>query len=147
MEYRPCTIDEVFASGLFDAYAAESAIKTLPAPNPQQMIYEAMTGSGVMACFGAFDGHKMVGLLLLLTVTNPHYNKIMSTTESLYVAEEYRRTGAGLKLMKMAEQWAKNAGSAGIFISAPVGGKLAQVMKTGKLGYVPSNEVFFKCLT
>jgi GNAT superfamily N-acetyltransferase len=142
MEIKPCTIAEIFESGLFDEYADESAI--LPAIDPQQSMYETMAKSGLLVSFGAFDG-CMVGFLVMLTTKIPHYNKIIATTESFFVSKNHRSHGTGLKLLRLAEQYAENVGAVGILVSAPAGGRLAEVLRGG-LGYRPSNEVFFKCL-
>jgi GNAT superfamily N-acetyltransferase len=70
----------------------------------------------------------------------PHYGVAIAVTESFFVGKEYRKSGAGLKLLRAAEAHAE--GAPGLLVSAPVGGTLAEVLP--HLGYRETNRVFFK---
>ena len=63
-------------------------------------------------------------------------------TESFFVAKVHRDSGAGLKLLRAAEQKARALGSPGLLVSAPFGGTLVQVLP--RAGYTETNRVFFK---
>jgi GNAT superfamily N-acetyltransferase len=72
----------------------------------------------------------------------PHYSVRIAVGESFFVSAEHRKTGAGLKLLKAAEDYAKEINSSGLLISAPLGGNLAEILP--HVGYVETNRVFFK---
>lgn len=146
VEIRHCTIADIeqqpnFAE-LIDEYAAEASIHGLPHPAAQLPMYHALEDAGALYCFGAFHGPVMIGFVTVLTHVMPHYGATASTTESFFVAESHRKSGAGTRLLQAAESYAKSRGSTGLLISAPHGGKLSQVLP--KAGYRQTNDVFFK---
>ena len=69
---------------------------------------------------------------------------MVATTESFFVDPDKRQSGAGIKLLRIAEAVAKDLGAVGLLVSAPFGGKLADVME--KVGYTETNRVFFRGL-
>jgi len=91
---------------------------------------------------GAFLGDKLVGFVAVLTPIVPHYGVVIAVTESLFVGKVYRRTGAGLKLLRAAEMHSIDAGSPMLTVSAPSGGVLAEVLP--RLGYRETNRSFVK---
>ena len=86
----------------------------------------------------------LVGFVTVLVSVFPHVGVLMASTESLFVAKEYRKTGAGLKLIRSAESCAKEGGAPCLFISSPFGGNLAEVLP--QVGYTETNRVFFRNL-
>ncbi|MET1025622.1 MAG: GNAT family N-acetyltransferase [Dongiaceae bacterium] len=143
---RKCTVAEVEANANFPAlareYAAESAIHGLPAPVEKIASYRVIEQSGCFQCYGAFLGDKLVGFVAVLMPVIPHYGIAIAVSESFFVAKAHRKGGAGLKLLHAAERQAREAGSPGLLVSAPFGGRLAQVLP--HLGYRETNRVFFK---
>lgn len=140
---RRCTYDEV-DTALFAGYAAESSIAALGPARPQAATYRAMEEYGLLYLIGAWrDGH-MVGFISFLVSELPHYGQRTATAESYYVAPEHRQGGVGLKLLHAAEALAKEVGAVGFFVSAPMGGRLAEVMP--RIGYKETNRVFFRGL-
>jgi GNAT superfamily N-acetyltransferase len=128
--------------GLLVEYAAESALSGMPQPVPQVETYRALEAAGIMQPLGAFRDSVLMGYCLLLSSVLPHYGVKVCTTESYFVAREYRHTGAGLKLLRLAEEYARETGAAGLLISAPVGGPLAELLP--HVGYNNTNLIFFK---
>lgn len=147
MIIRQATIDEinqaVGINTVLAAYAAESSIEGMPSINPQIDHYKAMEGAGYLQAFAAYDDDVLVGFLFLLVTLVPHYGVKIATTESYFVLPEYRKSGAGIKLLRQAESYAAEQGAAGFFVSAPLGGKLAQVMEAMP-AYRETNRVFFR---
>jgi GNAT superfamily N-acetyltransferase len=74
----------------------------------------------------------------------PHYRDIIATTESLFVEKKMRVTGAGLALIRAAEEVALHKGCNALFVSAPAGGQLEKLMP--KLKYRESHKVFARVL-
>lgn len=146
LEVRKCTISELennpnFA-GLVGEYAVESAISGLPHPSGKMVLYKVLETSGVLYASAAYFDARLIGFLVVLSSVNPHYGVCLSTTESLFVGREYRKTGAGLKLIRDAERVSREVGSPGLLISAPMGGDLAEVLP--RIGYEETNRTFFK---
>lgn len=143
---RKATVSEITGdsnfSSLRDGYAAEASISGMPDPSDKMGMYLEIEKSGVFQAFAAFDDGKLVGFVATITPIIPHYGVAVTVTESLFVGAEYRKTGAGLKLIRAAEKHSKSVGSPGTFISAPSGGKLAEILP--KMHYRETNRVFFK---
>ena len=130
---------------LVDEYAKESSIDGMPETKPDANAYETMERLGMQHFFAAFAGEKLIGFITVLVTPVPHYSRKIGSTESFFVAKEYRSTGTGLKLLRTAEQCAKECGAVGFFVSGPTGGRLAEVMPRIK-GYRETNRVFFRSL-
>ncbi len=140
---RKCDISEVLNSkNLLDEYASESAIDGLPLPTAKVDMYNNMEGAGALHTIGAFSDDILVGYITLLSPILPHYSVLVTVAESFFVAKEYRKNGAGLKLLREAEKYAKERGSPGLLVSAPSGGALAEVLS--RMDYVETNRVFFR---
>lgn len=143
---RRCTVAEIECNhntpALLAEYAAESAIGGLPKPNARMDIYSAIEATGAMVVLGAFLADHLVGFLVMVVTTNPHYGVRLAVTESFFVANEHRGTGAGIKMLRQAEQMAKDFGAVGILVSAPSGGRLADVLPG--IGYRETNRAFFR---
>jgi len=148
-EVRLVTPDEFLAcanyQALFAEYAAESSTEGLPAPQPDMALYRALHASGCMHTLAAFQGDTLIGFLVMLAHRNPHYGITLAVAESLFVAAAHRAGGAGLRLMREAEDLGARLGAAGIFLSAPAGGKLERMMQASS-AYRHSNTVFFRSL-
>lgn len=145
---KKCTISEIESASnitqILQEYAAESAIKGLPHPLAKVDSYKQMELSGALHVIGAFFSDVFVGYIIMLSPILPHYSVRVAVVESFFVAKEYRKTGAGLKLLHEAENQARAAGGHGILISTPAGGNLAEVLP--HVGYEHTNQVFFRAL-
>jgi GNAT superfamily N-acetyltransferase len=143
---RRCGIAEIECNANFPAlaseYAAEAAIHGLPPPDEKIASYRLIEASGYFQGYGAFLGDLLIGFIAVLTPIIPHYGIAVTVTESFFVGAAFRKTGAGLKLLRAAERHARDAGSPGLLISAPSTGRLARVLP--RLGYRETNRVFFR---
>lgn len=143
---RKITISEVEENenfpNLAKEYAAESSIHGLPLPIEKIAAYRVIESTGIFQAYGAFLEEVLVGFIAVLTPIIPHYGVAITVSESFFVAKEHRKTGAGLKLLRVAHQHAIDAKSPGFLVSAPTGGDLAEVLPG--LGYRETNRVFFK---
>lgn len=143
---KKCTISEIENSpnvmDILDEYASESAIAGLPKPNARVEMYKYLENIGSIYALAAFLGEKLIGYITVLSPVLPHYGTVVATAESFFVAKEHRKTGAGLKLLRQAEEYAKSIGSPGLLVSSPMGGNLAFVLP--HVGYEETNRVFFR---
>ena len=146
---KSCTADEVLGASnlpeLLAEYGAESSIPAIGTVNHQPAIYRTLEASGALSMIGAFDDDRLIGFVAMVTNVLPHYGKLVSVIESFFVTASARETGVGLKLLREAEDNAANRGAAGILVSAPFGGRLAEVMERHK-PYTETNRVFFRGL-
>lgn len=88
--------------------------------------------------YGAFDGEKPVGIMLGMVAPD----MLSPTKQALecvwQVVPEYRKTGAGPKLMKMFEQDAKEAGCCRVVFGAATSYRYDVMVRLyKKLGYKP----------
>lgn len=127
---------------LIEEYEEEAAIKKLPPIKLKVETYRHYENAGAIYIIGAFFGEKLIGFATVLSPVMPHFSVLISVVESLFVAKEYRKTGAGLKLIEASEKHANEKGSPGLLISAPSGGSLAEVLP--HVGYEETNRVFFR---
>jgi GNAT superfamily N-acetyltransferase len=127
---------------LFREYEGESAINGLPKPDDKMAQYRLIEPSGFLHIYGAFTGADLVGFLAFLLPVLPHYGVTIAVAESFFVAQKSRKGGAGLKLLHAAEEHARAAGSPALMVSAPTGGRLAEILP--RLGYRETNRVFLR---
>ena len=145
---RQISVAQAFMNPDFPAlcreYAAESALAGLPDPQEKLAAYQALENSGSAAfrVYGAFQYKQLIGFMALITPVLPHYGTAISVAESLFVAAACRKTGAGLLLIRRAENAAKELRSPGLLFSAPSGGRLAVLLP--RIGYRETNRVFLK---
>jgi GNAT superfamily N-acetyltransferase len=125
------------------AYAEECRIAGLPMPDGKLEIYQMLEGGGCFQGLGAFLGERLIGFAVVIAAVTPHYGVQIAVTESLFVGKPYRKTGAGLALLRAAEDYARSVGSPGLLVSAPTGGVLARVLERKK-GFRETNRAFFK---
>ena len=145
---KKCTVAELegapnFAD-LLAEYAGELVVEGAPKFSAKMEMYYMLEKSSALQVIAAYVDDTVVGFVTVLLSVFPHCGVLMSATESLFVAKEHRKTGAGLKLIKTAENYARQKGAPCLFISAPFGGNLAEVLP--HIGYVETNRVFFRNL-
>lgn len=146
---RRTSIDEVkldpnFKS-LTDEYAGESKIAEMPCYNLDINCYQQLEAAGLYHVLGAYVDDELVGFVAVLVTTVPHYSVKISSTESFFVAAAYRKGGTGLKLLRAAEQCAKEQGAVILYCNAPVGSRLAQALPV--MGFRESHRVFCRSLS
>ncbi len=148
LETRLTTVSELEVApnfgALLEEYAAESSIYGLPHPKANIAMYKVMENSGMLKSFGAWVDGDLVGFITVLTVILPHYSEYVSVTESFFVSAQDRATGAGMRLLRCAENAAIVLKAKGLLVSAPMGSTLAQVLEL--TSYRETNRVFFKAV-
>jgi GNAT superfamily N-acetyltransferase len=125
-------------------YEAEALIDGMPAPAARFEAYQALETAGMLHVFTATVGGGLVGFISLLVASLPRYGRPVAVSESFFVAKQYRKTGAGLRLLKAAENEARALGCPGLLVSAPYEGDLSKVLP--RVGFKESSRIFFKRL-
>ena len=129
---------------LLNEYAAESSIGEMPPFNPNWDLYRHLEKAQCLYAMGAFLDDELVGFSSMLITQNPHYSVNIATVESLFVRDQYRASGLGLKLIYDMRRVAKERGAAVLFASAPGHSQLARVFQA--MGWENSNQVFVRGL-
>ena len=127
---------------LLKEYGAECAILGMPPIIEKIECYKVIESSGIFKLFCAYFNEKLIGIVTVLTPIIPHYGAVVAVAESLFVLKEYRGSGAGMRLIRVAIHHAKSMTSTGILFSSPIGGTLSKVLPS--LGFTATNTTFFK---
>lgn len=147
VELRRITIADLFEAQGFDAvcaaYCAESNRNAaLAGSAPDRARYEGLETAGMLAVIGAFQACKLVGLAIILITPVLHFDgKTIATTESIFMLPANRKGGAGADLLVACKDLAKRQGCAGLYVSAPVGGRLERVLP--RSGFIETNRIFY----
>lgn len=140
------TVDAIMGApefpGLIAEYAAESATPGLPTPDARMNAYRHLEAVGMLHAFGAFEGTVLVGFISFILPVLLHYGVGIAVSESFFVTRTHRSSGAGLRLLRAAENKVRELGSPGFFVSAPFEGDLFRVLP--RMGYVETSRTFFK---
>lgn len=148
MEIRHAPLDDLLAApnwwALVDEYAAECGNSGIGRPEMQVDTYRALEAAGVLRIAAAYHDGVLAGFLFYLLTVLPHYGRLVAVSESVFVAAAHRDTGAGLALLKAAEDAALVAGAVGLLVSAPAGGTLDRLLAAKR--YEHTNAVWFKRL-
>lgn len=147
MEIRTSSVADIRASAGFDdmvrEYTKESGNPDLGEAAPSVEFYERMEAAGSLKCVGAFDGARLVGLIVVVASLYPHFGKTVATVESLWLHKDYRDGPAGLRLIRQAQEVAKSLGAVGMYFGARHGSRLEQLYS--RL-FTPMNVLFWKRL-
>lgn len=148
MVVRRCTVAEVEQAGaihdLLAQYGLESRSPEFGEVEPNFELYRAMEANGALHIVGAFDP-DLVGLAALIVYGLPHYGgRAVCAMESFFVSPDARSSGAGLKLLRAAEEQARILGASALMVSAPVGSRLEQVLP--RTGYRSMSHIFVRGL-
>lgn len=148
MEVAKSSVAEVMGADAFPAlaaeYEAEALIEGMPAPAAKFEAYQALEAAGLLHVFAATVDGGLVGFISLLVASLPRYGRPVAMSESFFVAREHRKTGAGLRLLKAAENEARSLGCPGLLVSAPYEGDLFKVLP--RVGFSECSRIFFKRL-
>lgn len=147
MELRDVHARDVFASKEFghivEAYAAESGNPDLGEATPVLEFYERMEQAESLRFVAAFDGDKIIGVVVVVATLYPHFGKKVASCESLWLDKAYRDGYAGLKLIRKAQEVAREMGAVGIYFGARTGSRLARLYERI---FTPMNTLFWKKL-
>jgi GNAT superfamily N-acetyltransferase len=133
------------AKELLSEYAKECSIPEIGEANPQRDLYERMEATGLMHTFGAFHMEQLIGFASVLLYVLPHYGRKVATMESLFVTRPKRTLGAGRKLMRVVEDFARREGCEVLMYSARAGTRLERLLLL-LTTYKRTNSVFLRRL-
>jgi GNAT superfamily N-acetyltransferase len=147
MMVAPCLVEDIRTAPnldeLVNEYAHEVRIAEMPWPRVDWAIYRRLEQAGALHVFAARDdAGTLVGFVVMIVSVMPEYGVTLACTEAFFVGSAWRHTGAGLKLLVAADTRAREVKAPGLAVSAPLGGKLAELLP--KCGFREIGRTFFK---
>ena len=146
MNVGPCRVADLAAAPEMDAlgaeYAAEAQIKGMPVVVNDWDRYALLETAAMLHAWNATLDGRLIGFITLLVSIHARYNVPLCATESWFVTKPQRKTGAGIRLFRLAEAKSLELTGRHPLVSAPRFGDLAQVLP--RLGYEEASIVFFK---
>lgn len=148
MEIRRTSIAELeLAPNLAELLAeyGRGAMPEIGVAVPQVETYRALAAAGVIHPIAAFDGDILAGFVLPVVGVLPHYGAVACQVESFFVADRYRSSSAGARLLVGAEQLAAHLGAKAATLTAPVGGILDRTLERRPV-YRHANNLYVRAL-
>lgn len=139
-------IDDLLGNTSFRALASEydEEVTTPGTPTLAEKLelYRPLEASRQYSALTATHDGLIVGLLTLLAPLSSPFGRITATSETFFIAQKYRPTGAGLRLVRLAEDRARGLGSPNLLISLHQNSDLLRVLP--RVGYSEFNHAFLK---
>lgn len=139
-------IDDLLGDASFRALAAEydEEVTTPGTPTLAEKLalYRPFEANHEYCALAATHDGLVVGLLTFLAPLASPFGRITATSETFFVARKYRPTGAGLRLVRLAEDRARGLGSPNLLISLHQNSDLLKVLP--RVGYSEFNHAFLK---
>lgn len=149
IEVRTCSVAELVAApnsaDVVAEYAAQSQFAEFGEAHPHLDTYFMLEKTGMFHAVGAFDGDKVAGFIFFIVNLLPHQGWTAATVESFFVCDAYRKRGAGLRLLRHAEELAQQLGAKVLLASVPVDSRAAHMLP--HRGYRLGNQVFVRTLS
>jgi len=79
--------------------------------NVVEDFYKTAEEAGIHFIVAAIDGDKVAGYISLFYQDSPHTGTLHVVTDTVYVNSEYRHSGVGKEMIKIAEEEAKRIGA------------------------------------
>lgn len=119
---RQFSVEEIYATAGFANMVIEyskMADPSLPPPTYKKEDYLAIEKDGRLGIFCAIDNGNIVGFVSVVKGFLPKFSILVAITESIFVLEEYRKKGYGIRLIEATEDYARMNGIRNVFINIP----------------------------
>jgi GNAT superfamily N-acetyltransferase len=133
------------AAALLAAYGAECSIPEIGDINPQPAMYAQMEQTGMFQAFGAFEHDELIGFAAGLAFRLPHYGRMITNVESLFLSPTHRCGRIGNGLMNTLEDFGRERECEVISYSARTGSQFERLLSLLK-PYQRTNSVFLRSL-
>lgn len=138
-------LDDPECEALLADYSEECSLPELGKISPQRELYAVMETAGGLQCFGVYENRHLIGFISLLIYTLPHYGKRIATTESIFLSRKYRTGRAGMEMLRLIEDYAKEKDCTAVLYTAPVYSRFSALLSVSR-DYRHSNNVFVRSL-
>ena len=149
LEYRLATqFDAIAVTDLCEEFHGASYQKTVPFDWDimVEWVSDRIDDDGSLV-LGAWSGSDLVGCVIGLTFVPPYSERVVAGDYIWYVRPEYRGGMVGVRLLRMFEDWAVDAGAAQILTGATSGIKSERgAALLERLGFVPTGTSVYKDL-
>ena len=149
LEYRlAAQTDAIAVTDLCEEFHGASYQKTVPFDWDimVEWVSDRIDDDGSLV-LGAWSGSDLVGCVIGLTFVPPYSERVVAGDFIWYVRPEHRGGMVGVRLMKMFENWAVDAGAAQILTGATSGIKSERgAALLERLGFVPTGTSVYKDL-
>lgn len=136
LSIRPYSIAELETApnvdALLEEYAREGITEGLGPVVAQWWLYRKMEDAGLLHVIGAFLDDTLVGFITMVVMQRPHYEALIASYESYFVAESASKSGAGIALRNAARDLAASMGAIGMVFNAAVGSRADRFFSADK---------------
>lgn len=103
--------------------------------------YRALEDAECLNVIAVTYNGELVGFCTVMVVPSLHSDgNYIGTAESLFLAKEHRVGRLPVRLIRKAQEVARDKGADVFYVSAPVGGPLERLLPS--LNYTPANTLF-----
>lgn len=107
--------------------------------------YEQAEDGGMLRCYTARRGSVLIGYAFYFLAHNSHYSgSLQASQDVLFIHPDYRRSGAGLKLMREADRRLRTEGVQAVYHHEKIAHSFAPLLE--RLGYECIERVWVKRL-
>lgn len=100
---------------------------------PNTEAFRILEEKGKLLTLFVMDGDLIVGYSVNILVDHMHSDTLVAQNDAIYVDPAYRKSGAGIRLMKVTERAAKDCGAKLLFWHSKPDSRLDTVLD--RLGY------------
>jgi GNAT superfamily N-acetyltransferase len=147
LEYREALIfDAIAVTDLCEEFHGASYQRSVPFDWDKMVgwVSDRIDDDGSLV-YGCWSGDLLVGCIIGLTYVPPYSERVVAGDYIWYVRPEHRGGMAGVRLMRMLESWALDAGAAQILTGATSGIKSERgAALLERLGFVPTGTSMYK---
>jgi GNAT superfamily N-acetyltransferase len=138
---------DALAAGCLERHYAEIAENkdTIGPVDPDLDVYDRLDAAGRLHVLTARDGSRLVGYFVGVTGPSMHYRTVVGGHEDMYwLAPEYRRGAAGVRLVIEAEKMLRRKGARVATMRVKLARDHGPVLE--RLGFRPFERVHIKVL-
>lgn len=122
-DVKKVRVSELFESpafdGLCEAYAKEAGNPEFGEWSINKPMYVATEENGDGQAFAVYDDGELKGFAYAFLAAQPHFQQVKALcVDALFVAESYRKTGAGLRLIQALKNHARGVKADGLLLGA-----------------------------
>ena len=143
------TVEELYARPGFEDMVAEYAKMAdplMPPPSFKKEDYLFLERDNKLGVFCAMDGAIIVGFVAVVNGFLPKFGVRVAITESIFVLEDYRKKGYGIRLIQAVEDYARMNGIHNSFINIPDSALATLGVVLKRRGYSPKIHTYGKKL-
>jgi len=132
-------------SELLQQYEAETLIPGVPSPEVNLESLRQLEEADAIHVLAATSEGRVIGYLALLAPFLAHYGRAVAVCESFVMSKAHLDTGDGLKLIRAAEDKAREIGAPGLLMTVDLGTDWPDLL--WRIGYEERSRVFTKNLS